>query len=67
MVTNAKNRVLCEVVPFSYPLLLEVIRTMFFLLSWSACLKKISMLGALGNIWRHKFHMGTQNDMNLER
>ena len=25
------------------------------------------MFGALGSTWRHKFYMGTQNDINLER
>ena len=24
------------------------------------------MFGALGNTWRYKFYMGTQNDMNLD-
>ena len=56
-------------------LLLEVIRTMFvvvfFLLCRLACYKlskmKTKNIGALGNTWRHKFCMGTQNDINLER
>ena len=25
------------------------------------------MFGALGNTWRHKFYMGMQNAMNLEK
>ena len=25
------------------------------------------MFGALGNTWRHKFYMGTQNAMSLEK
>ena len=50
-------------------LLLEVIQT-FFCVGLLEKNKKMSnniMFGALGNTWRYKFYIRTQNDMNLER
>ena len=57
-------------------------RQVFFLLSVSLACYTLSsytlsrkkqkmfnkiMFGALGNTWRYKFYMGTQNDINIER
>ena len=49
-------------------LLPEVVRTIFFLLSVSARLKKTITIicGGIGSTWGRNFYMGTQNGSKLD-